>query len=481
MKVEDYSQDGSRERRIVADMVVSDEVLARVAGQWNDKPLLGSPVAGLVGGWCCDYFKEHGKAPGRKVVEDIFREAVEGGMDSTRQQEVESFLAGVDYPDPAEINSGHSIKRANKQFWKVNAKRHIDELQAAVDRSRMEEFNAKAGSFHHAGLEISEGFCPFNSESDRRLVFSREHQESLVPYDGDLGRFFANQLVPDRFVSFCAPEKGMKSFFLLDAAFRLLENRKRVAFFDCGDQNKEDLGERLYARAAEHPWNSDDGQWPVTIRIPTGIVFSGGDDEDDDVHCSYRRETFDKRLSDPVSADAIKRFQERIKSRKTLFRSYHYPAGTATIPSIRNVLKSWETSLNWVPHCVIIDYADLVTSANARLEGRDIINDVWINLNRMSQEMPCLVLTATQVRRDAADSGLIRPKHMADDKRKLAHVDAMVGINTTPKEKDRGICRLAHVNNRRGPEKLVYVAGCLAIAKPAILSSFKKRKKEKRQ
>ena len=51
----------------------------------------------------------------------------------------------------------------------------------------------------------------------------------------------------------------------------------------------------------------------------------------------------------------------------------------------------------------------------------------------------------------------------------------MVGINATEKEKDRGITRLNWVVLREkafSSYRCVYVAGCLAIAHPAIKSTW---------
>jgi hypothetical protein len=70
---------------------------------------------------------------------------------------------------------------------------------------------------------------------------------------------------------------------------------------------------------------------------------------------------------------------------------------------------------------------------------------------------------------------LIGREHFSEDKRKMAHVTGMVGINQTRREKERGVYRLNWVVLREGEfieEHCVHVAGCLGLANPAMKSAF---------
>ena len=66
-------------------------------------------------------------------------------------------------------------------------------------------------------------------------------------------------------------------------------------------------------------------------------------------------------------------------------------------------------------------------------------------------------------------------KNFSDDRRKIDSVTGMIGINQSEAEKKRGIMRLNWIALRDGEfhsGKCVHVAGCMALANPAIKSCF---------
>jgi hypothetical protein len=96
-------------------------------------------------------------------------------------------------------------------------------------------------------------------------------------------------------------------------------------------------------------------------------------------------------------------------------------------------------------------------------------------MRALSQEIDCLVVTATQANAASYKSELMGRWNFSEDKRKLAHCTGMIGINATVKEQDRGIQRLNWIVLREGEfsyTKCVNVANCLAISNPAIRSCW---------
>jgi hypothetical protein len=84
-------------------------------------------------------------------------------------------------------------------------------------------------------------------------------------------------------------------------------------------------------------------------------------------------------------------------------------------------------------------------------------------------------LTASQADANSYDASVQTRKNFSEDKRKLSHVNGVVGINVRDKEKEMGVMRLNWVVLREGEfsnRKCVYVAGNLAIANPVTCSSF---------
>ena len=110
------------------------------------------------------------------------------------------------------------------------------------------------------------------------------------------------------------------------------------------------------------------------------------------------------------------------------------------------------------------------------LEGRDRIDETWKHLRFLSQMFHCLVVTATQSDTLCYNANIITKRNFSGDKRKNAHVTGMIGLNQKdPEEKEIGVTRLNWVVMRErafSVHKCVYVAGCLAIANPAIRSTY---------
>jgi len=135
-------------------------------------------------------------------------------------------------------------------------------------------------------------------------------------------------------------------------------------------------------------------------------------------------------------------------------------------------LKEWARE-GWVADVVVIDYSDILDMNYPKIEGRDRIDRTWRDLRRISQQFHCLVVTATQTNRDSYDAKIITRKHSSEDKRKLAHVTGMIGINQTEEEKKQEVMRFNWIKVRDGKyfeSKCVAVAGCLSVGNVAIRS-----------
>jgi len=94
-------------------------------------------------------------------------------------------------------------------------------------------------------------------------------------------------------------------------------------------------------------------------------------------------------------------------------------------------------------------------------------------LRGLSQERHCLMVTATQASARAYGKDLIDMSDYSEDKRKYAHVTAMIGLNQTPDEKKVGIMRINMIVQREGEffsERTVKIAQDLRIGRPLLFS-----------
>jgi hypothetical protein len=183
----------------------------------------------------------------------------------------------------------------------------------------------------------------------------------------------------------------------------------------------------------------------------------------------FQDKTFSGPLSGAKAWEVCERvMNSKVKSKDSYMKLFTYPSGTASMQTIRNALDQLQGE-GWIPDIVVIDYADNLSSMSRRPEPRDEINDTWMNMRALSQELHCLLITATQADAESFRSGWLDRKNFTGDRRKLDHVTAMIGINVTEDEKKFGVSRLNFVNIREGDSTVrAWIVGNLAVASPVI-------------
>lgn len=475
MKID--SRDGRDQRRFLAAMIMDDTFLARIAQAWKDKDSHGpfkDRWTNLVGSWCVKHWRDYGKAP-KKIIEQIFKDWEARHPDSELAECVAGFIAEVssdwqksEGEDPV-IAAEYNLDRAGDYFNGVKIDRLIEDLQVARDTNRNQEAISLVQGFKRVELGVESSVNPLTDHNLIKTVLSKRRIDPLIHYPGDLGRFFGRTLERDAFIAFQGVEKSGKSFWLLDMVWRALRERRKVAYFCTGDMSQEQCLFRFYTRAAYRPLVSEDG-WPCTVRYPTCIV-PGDRENPPDVKPK------EKRFNMPKKADVIKAVDKftkhQLRSNQEFLNLWVKPAGTVTVPSIRARLLEWEQESGFHPDVIVIDYADVLAPITTRFEKRDQIGETWEALRGLSQEQHCLLVTATQAASSGYGKYLQTQQDFSENKMKNAHVTGMVGINQWGNEKSVDVVRLNWIDRREGQTPpQVHVAGCRALANPAVCSAF---------
>jgi replicative DNA helicase len=173
-------------------------------------------------------------------------------------------------------------------------------------------------------------------------------------------------------------------------------------------------------------------------------------------------------------AKTFARMKKKLGLQDNLLRLSCHPNSSITIEQIRSTTLAWSLQ-GWTPDLVVIDYADILAPCNGHAETRDQINETWKRMRRLSQELHCCVVTATQADAASYSADNLDMTNFSEDKRKFAHVTAMVGINQNGEEKTKQIQRLNYLVLRDSEftsEKQVVIANALKIAHPTVCSSF---------
>lgn len=453
-------------------MVVDTVALGRLSAKWT-ADAFRSRYANIVGGWCASHFESFGKAPG-KNIEGLFETWAAKTRDKDTVELVEKFLTGLSeaYEDKAaETNSAYIVDLAVTHFTLIKLQRTLREVEAELNEGNLNGAVERVTQFNAVKMGGKAAIDVLNDKEAIRAAFE-DAEEDIVSYPGALGTFFKGQLVSDGFVCFMAPEKRGKSFWLVDIGWRAMLQRRKVAWFAAGDMSERQMLRRFGARAARAPVKAK--HWPLDVRYPLRMRRR----EDGTIQVKHEIRTFERPLD---WRTAWKAFQEvaqyRVRGKEPYLRLACYPNSTLSVKQIDAQLREWEKE-NWVPQVVIVDYADILDEAAAAPKAatmRERINASWMMQRQLSQTWHSLYVTATQADAEGGSVELLRRSNFSEDKRKLAHVTGMCGINQTEIEKELGVYRLNWIVLREGEfaeGATVATATCLPFANPCVRSCF---------
>lgn len=464
-------RDGGDERRILIGMITDPVVCAAVASVWDpDNPPLSSKWSNLIGGWCVKYHSRYSGCPGKKI-EQIFESwSSKGNRDSDTVDHVHRFLAGLslEYEQDADkANSQFLLDLARDHFDTVRLRKLADALLGDIEAGDLKTARERFANSTTVELSGHSYVDVLNDEAAYQDAFERK-ADVLIRYPGALGEFFGDSLERDGFIAIQAPEKRGKSFTLIDIACTGVEQRRRTAFFAVGDMSKPQMLRRLGVRFAGKPLK------PKTLMIPDEIIH---EDHEQEAQVEAHREVFDEPLNWRDTVKNLRILQdEKIRSSADLFRMSVHPNTSINVTGIESILKAWSRN-GWMPDVVVIDYADILApmGSGGWTETRHQIDATWRALRRLSQELHCLVVTATQSDAASYDAALMTKQHFAECKSKYAHVTGTFGLNQTDDEKDQGIYRYNWLVLREdgfSATRPVYVAGCLDICRPNMVSTW---------
>ncbi len=475
MKVEEFDH-GGREMEVLVGMALDVSACGRIASKWK-KPLFASPSANLFGSLCVKYYSKHGKAPGLKVLRNLFTSWAENRRDEESLRGGErywSFLQDEIRKMEGHVNSDHIIDVAGALFDEVDIRSRVERALADLDAGNLDKARESISGYDRVELGVG---AVLNVHQDEAAVdaFCAVKPESLITYPGALKHFFSRTLRRGKLVAFCGPEKAGKSWWLLDMAWRASEQGRRVAYFECGDMTDDEVKARVYSRSTQRPVESSDREetWPCEVHIPLLLHPPAKPDkiaaEVDFKTCTFKRPPNAKRIK-----ESLRGIVSSWDNQEPRLKFSFHPAGTLGVNKIGSILDDWARE-GWMADVVVCDYADILADPPGIKDFRHTIAKNWEGLRSLSMARHVLVLTATQARRDAYDKILLKREHISEDKRKLAYASAIVGINVYATEKENDMCRLnwlANRGKRTSYTEVVHVAGCLALANPCVLSIY---------
>jgi replicative DNA helicase len=457
---------GTSERQVLIALITSGNICARVADKIQ-KDSFNNPAADLVAKWSIAYY-QHYSEPIRENIEVKFEKWAETSKNKNLVEDVENILVDLSEEYENDIQNDQFVLDEIDKFLKDTALiRLTEEIKNDCSDQDYTTALSRISTFQTVDVSESSGVDLFHDSSAIEEAFNTT-SESLITMPGELGStlFFGDNLCRDAFVSLIAPEKRGKSFWLIDLAWRAVLQSRKVAFFSVGDMSQNQVIMRFSQRAANRPYKPKTIKYPVSMEMP--------EEKGDLPKMKWEPREFSDYLEPAEAVKRMKRIlKKKVRGNKNPLKISSHPASTLSVAGMRSILQNWARQ-GWVADVVVIDYADILAPPSGIADTRDQINMTWKKLRALSQEFHNLVITATQADANSYGSRLIRRQNFSEDKRKLAHVTFMMGLNQTEEEKEIGVYRLNTIASREefySENYEVYTASCLDVCKPAILNA----------
>jgi len=460
------------EQRLLTALITSDEFLSQ-ASAVLDTSLIDVAPFRTIAEWCVEYHAKYHCAP-RKDIAAIHESWAED-HDGPEANAIEDLLGEVSgsYDDHDPLNVPYMLDHLRAFLERKGLERLQDDVDNALHSGRPEDAKQHILGYKPVELLANMGIDPLRDTDAWERAFSIS-AKPLLEFPGDAGVFLNHALTRDAFIGIQGPEKRGKTWWCIEFVIRALRERLKVAFFQVGDLSEHQAMIRIGTYFAQRPSRAD---LCGNVDVPTEIIKpqrpEGEDEEEEEgegLQVRTKTRVFNKPLTKTACIKAGKKFMKGcgLNPNKSYFKVSIHPNTTVNVRGITSILDHWEMMEGFIPDVIVIDYADILAPEDPRMPPRDQVNDTWKSLRRLSQERHCLVLAPTQANASSYDTHTMTMRNFSEDKRKLAHVTGMIGLNQTENEKKVGVMRLNWLVLRESPfnvKRCLWVGQCLPIGR----------------
>lgn len=457
--------DARIEEKIITAMITSREFLAQMAPSL-DIDLVRAEHFRIIAKWCIRYFSKYKEAPGQHIETMYNSWAGKGKAKEETIEAVHDLLEDLSdrHEQEESLNVPYLLDEAADYF----SLRKLELLRDNLDSALLEKDTTIAesivGSHRAVRTGPGVGIDILRDETALSRAFSASQQPLFTIGPERVQRFFAHAFSRDGLIAVLAPEKRGKTFWCVEFSIRGLMARKKVALFEVGDMSESQIVKRIGVRFSGRPmYKSQCGK----IRIPVKIAKRNRQ-----VKVKRKMRLIKTPTTEKLCRESMRKFMRRfgISDKHTYYMTSVHPNSSVSVSDIVGILDKWEIENDFVPDIIIIDYPDILADEpnTQNYSTRDKENIKWKALRRLSQERHCLVIAPTQADAASYDVHTLTAKNFSEDKRKLAHVTGMLGLNQHGDEKEHGIMRLNWIVLREAPfsiDKQLYVGQCLPLAR----------------
>jgi hypothetical protein len=450
-----------------------DKPFLSIVAPLLDTSLFPAQWTAKVAGWCVKHFETH-KVPPGKDIEAIFQSWVfQDKPDEAEVVAISDFLEVLssEWDKEPSINAPYLADEFSSYMTERRLLRLQDDVTACLSRGDRIAAVDSVQSFR--SIKVGDRIAYKMDKAALEVAFSTQ-EETLIKFPEEAQPFFNPALVRDYLIGVQAVQKKGKTWWCLEFAYWALRSKKKVIMFETGDLSERDFNRRMAVRMAHIPLRTSQIK---NLPVPTGIKLVDREKEE-----GLRAEVETELCSWPAPLDKKQAYKEQKAFYRHLgitdeFLRFSVHANSSiNIKGIDGILHRLENEQDFVPDVVIIDYADILAPEDGRVkESRDKVDDNWRAMRRLAQERHVCVIVPTQANKEAQKAWVQTPSNTANDIRKLAHVNGMMGINQTNEEKKQGVQRLNWIVLRESEyqvDRCLWVANCWPLAQAFVKGTW---------
>lgn len=495
----------SVEKKILTGMIVSTKFLNKI------KPMVKPEYFTIdyskdILKWVLDYHALTNEAP-RRHIQDIFN-TERDNLTPARSRLVASYLDNLstEYISARRFNVDFVTARA-RRYFRTQALRNLGEgVVNNVNSGKIRQAENLVRGFAEIATDTGQIMDFFDSNTVANLQLNRS-DSGLFQFGGEIGKLIG-PYQRGWLAGILAPMKRGKTWMLIELAMQALMADLTVLFVSL-EMPVNDIMVRFAQRLTGFylPRSIQEEETPPHIKYPLfdceynqdntcnfrhrtndrGLFDDEGDEIENYNPCTYCRDNdpgmeeiiYEPTIFDAVQTDITKLTKMRLRRQLATFKNMYqsklfirsFPAFSATVSDVKSVLSDLYNYQGVVVDIVVPDYADIFATEREYGDTRAATDHIWKSLKGLASERECLVATASQSTRRSIDRTNVRMTDVAEDIRKIAHVDEMFSLNQKPSERRQGVMRISEIAHRHkefDEAKQALVTQCLALGQPVL-------------
>jgi hypothetical protein len=327
------------------------------------------------------------------------------------------------------------------------------EIRSALEWSKLRSLEKIQKEFNHAvdvkdserASSILANFKPVVRFSGQGIELSKDFGKAVEGFNsqdhvlfrlpGALGDMLGSVIASD-FIGIVAPMKRGKSWWLIYFAVQAALRGKRTLYVNL-EMRDSDICRRVWQALLGIPKNSG----RVKYKMPSYDKAYG-----------YQMQEMEGEFPE-VTEGYLKNELARLQASSKFagIRIESRPTNTFAVSQLEEYITLLEKEDGCIPEVIVVDYADLLRSGYKGFEERHRLNSIWADLRRLSLQLDCAIITASQSGRSTLKGDRdVSGSDVAEDSRKIAHVTKMMTLNQSKEEKADGIMRVESEIQRDG-------------------------------